>query len=198
MPVTLHAPPQSVESQRPQQKKLTREECDALELAGLLEPGRYELIEGVLVGKMGKNAHHIRALALLIEWLHQVFGARYVVQEAPVDVSPEDNPTSRPEPDAAVLSFSVRDLRGTLRAIQVRLVIEVSDTTLGFDLNDKARLYARAGIPEYWVLDINGRQLFVYREPQQGKYGSLVVCSENETVTSLAAPDAAIRVGDIV
>jgi len=78
----------------------------------------------------------------------------------------------------------------------LELVVEVADTSLTFDLTVKAALYARAGIVEYWVLDVSGRRLVVHRDPQDGKYRSVVAFSEHESAAPLASPDSAFRVGD--
>ena len=74
---------------------------------------------------------------------------------------------------------------------------EVSDTSLEFDLQLKARLYARAGIAEYWVVDLNGRRVVIHRRPEGGRYLDVVGYSEDETVATLGAPEVLIRVGDL-
>lgn len=74
------------------------------------------------------------------------------------------------------------------------LLVEVSDTTLSFDINDKAALYARAGIADYWVLDVNKRGITVHRCPSEGAYQSLTVYSDVEPVSPLAAPHSSVRV----
>jgi Uma2 family endonuclease len=78
----------------------------------------------------------------------------------------------------------------------LHLAIEVAESTLGFDLRTKAALYARAGIVEYWVLDIAGRRMIVHRDPQLGRYASVVAYGTDESVAPLAAPDSRLRVGD--
>jgi hypothetical protein len=99
--------------------------------------------------------------------------------EGPIDVAPQDNPTSEPEPDIAVLAKTGPEYMGANPpASDVRLVIEVSDSTLAFDLGPKARLYARAGIPEYWVFDIGERRLIVHRSPQAGVYSMVTAYAE--------------------
>jgi len=65
-------------------------------------------------------------------------------------------------------------------------------------LTTKARLYARSGIVEYWVLDVAGRRLIVHREPLDGRYRSVVAFTEDERVTTLAAPEQDIRVGELL
>lgn len=179
----------------PPRKRLTRADCAVLEMNGLLDQQRLELIEGDLIEKMPKNWRHVHALMILHRWLTQVFGFEYVLQEAPINVASEDNPTSEPEPDLVVMSrpseFSnpAKPSPGELR-----LVVEVSDTTLHFDTTTKAALYARAGIAEYWVLDINGRRLAVHREPMHGAYQSIVWLSENDSIAPLAAPGSSFLI----
>jgi Uma2 family endonuclease len=68
------------------------------------------------------------------------------------------------------------------------LVIEISGSTLAFDLGPKARLYARAAIPEYWVFDIDQRRLIVHRNPQAGNYSAVTTCAEGESISPLALP----------
>jgi Uma2 family endonuclease len=181
----------------PPRKVWTRAECVTLEESGLLDGQHLELIEGDLINKMGKKRPYVNSLTLMMAWLVQVFGAQFVQQEAPIDVAPEDNPTNEPEPDGIVLR---RELSSYLSANpgpdDLRLVVEVADTSLNFDLKKKAALYARAGIVEYWVLDVAGRRLLVHRDPQNGKYSSIVVFGEQESVAPLAAPHTGFRVRD--
>jgi Uma2 family endonuclease len=194
VPVAIETLPSSV---IPPHKRWTRDECAALEKARLVDLERYELIEGELVLKMGKSQRHMRALMLLIVWLRSVFGESFVAQEPSIDLRPEDNPTNEPEPDAIVLTRSFLDLSSQARPEELRLVAEVSRTSLPFDLTTKARLYARARIPEYWVLDLDGRRLIVHRDPMEDSYRSVNAYGENERVTTLAAPLSELRVGDL-
>jgi Uma2 family endonuclease len=76
-------------------------------------------------------------------------------------------------------------------------VVETADTTLRFDLTVKGALYARAGIPEYWVLDTNARRLIVHREPTPSGYSSAVAYGEAETVSPIAAPARALLVKSV-
>ena len=92
----------------------------------------------------------VDAATLLQDWLTQVFGARFVNPEAPIDVAPEDNPTNEPVPDLIVLKRSFSKFRSASpQPEDLDLVVEVADTTLTFDLTVKAALYARAQIVEY-------------------------------------------------
>jgi len=182
-------------TQNPPRKRWTRSECLVLESTGLIDQQRLELIEGELIDKMGKKRPHVDAHALLFAWLIQAFGARFVNSEAPIDVAPEDNPTNEPQPDLFVLRTEGSPT--TPQAKDLRLVVEISDTTLAFDMTTKAALYARASIVEYWVLDIQGRRLIVHRDPQNGQYRSVTAYSETESIAPLAAPGSPFRVGDI-
>jgi Uma2 family endonuclease len=130
-------------------------------------------------------------------WLQSVFGKRFVNPSAPIDVSPEDNPSNEPEPDLIVLNRDFLSFRSSNPGPQdLHLVVEVADTTLNFDLTVKAALYARAGIAEYWVLDVSGRRLIVHRHPQSGKYTAILVYNEQEEVAPLAAPHAMFKPAD--
>ena len=198
MPVTITETPSLPIQQGPPRKRWTRSECSALEATGMFDQQRLELIEGELIDKMGKNRPHVDAHSLLLGWLIQIFGARFVNFEAPIDVAPEDNPTNEPIPDAIVLRPDYSAFRSARPQPQdLRLVVGVADTTLAFDLGVKAALYARAGIVEYWVLDVGGRRLVVHRDPQAGQYRSITAFSEQESVAPLSAPDSPFRIADV-
>jgi Uma2 family endonuclease len=174
----------------PRRKKWTREEVAFFEGAELFAGSHYELIEGELIDKMGKLAPHSTCVHLMMKALISVFGLDFVYQERTVNVFPFDNPTSAPEPDIVVLRRGFRHFAQTFPdAADIALLVEVADTTLSFDLRTKADLYARAGIEDYWVADVNGRSLIVHREPIDGEYRSVIRYSESESVAPLAAPD---------
>lgn len=178
-------------------KVWTRVECATLEASGLLEQQHVELVEGDLIRKLGKKRPHVNAVTLLMAWLVEVFGVQFVNPEAPIDVRPEDNPTNEPEPDLIVLGRELSNFLSTNpRPEDLRLVVEVADTSLDFDLTTKATLYARAGIVEYWVLDVTGRRLIVHRDPRSGRYSSVIAFGEQEGVAPLAAPHAEFQVRD--
>lgn len=181
----------------PPRKRWTRAECQMLESTGLWEQQHLELIEGDLIDKMGKKRPHVNVTILVMEWLVGVFGARHVTPEAPIDVSPDDNPTSEPEPDLAVLAQPCTVYEDANPGpSDVRLIVEISDTTLAFDLRIKARLYARAGIEEYWVVDVAGRRIVVHREPRDGIYGNVASCGKGECIEPLSAPGRSFSVDD--
>jgi Uma2 family endonuclease len=189
-----HAPYRSVPLEPPR-KQWSRIECEALEAAGLLTNERVELVDGELVSKMGKKRPHVNTVTFVRAWLARVFGEQFVNQEAPIDVAPEDNPTNEPEPDVILLNRSYWEFKTSNPCpSDLRLVVEVSESTLGFDLTKKSALYARARIPEYWVFDVLERRLIVHRDPEAGQYRTVAAYNEQESVAPLAAPDALFQV----
>jgi Uma2 family endonuclease len=178
-------------------KRWTREEIAFLDRKGLLKGEHWELIEGELLNKMGKKWRHTAALLALANAMRRVFGDQRVITEPGIDVHPEDNPTSEPEPDLVVTTVSAFHLRHNPRPPDMSLLVEVSDSTLRYDRTTKARLYARAGIQEYWVMDAVGRRLFVHRGPSADRYNCVVEYTEDETISPLAAPSQPILISDL-
>lgn len=198
MSITLLAPYMRVEYTYPPRKRRTRDECAVLVKAGLLDRSCYELIEGELIQKAAKDYRHVRSLTLVSNWLREVFGPLAVVQGPMIDVSPEHTPSSEPEPDAIVLSHSAREPLPRIQPDGIRLLVEVSDSALDFDLTTKSALYAHAPIAEYWVLDTAGRRLIIHQDPGHGQYRSVIAYSEDETVSPLAEPSAKVRVSNLL
>jgi Uma2 family endonuclease len=196
MPTLLSNTSEALPLPLPQRKRWTREQCGALEAAGLFEAERLELVDGDLISKMGKTRPHVNAFRLMQYWLLEAFGKEFVDAEAPIDVSPADNPSNEPEPDLIVLREPCDTfVSGNPKAEDLRLVVEISDSSLRFDLVTKAALYARAGIVEYWVLDVAGRSLVVHRKPESGRYQSVMVYGEKESVSPLGAGEAKFSPG---
>jgi Uma2 family endonuclease len=194
MPTLLTHAPEPTRPLAPPRKRWTRDQCAPLEASGLFERERLELLDGELITKIGKNRPHVNAFTLMQIWLVRAFGERFVNAEAPIDVSPADNPSNEPEPDLIVLKRDFSTFRsGNPQPEDLSLVVEIADSSLAFDLTTKAALYARASIPEYWVLDVAGRRLIVHREPASGRYTMVEMYSENESVCPLAAPAAVFQ-----
>ena len=108
-----------------------------------------------------------------------------------------------PEPDVAVVSGKAGDY--TAHPTTAALVVEVSDSSLRYDTSVKVGVYAAGGIAEYWVVDVNGRQLLVYRDPRPDAaqphghvYATQLTFGPNDTVSPLAAPSASILVSDLL
>ena len=161
---------------------------------GSLDYERFELIEGALIPKVPKSHPHTVVLVVLLEWLQGHFRGRRVAPSA-IDVRPEDNPINEPEPDLIVLTGPIDRLKRRPQPQDLLLVVEISDTTLAFDLGVKARLYARAGIP---VADINSAKIFAHRNPSPGGYRTVATYSVDDRIAPLAAPHTEIQVGELL
>jgi Uma2 family endonuclease len=196
MPTAITETPSVPPPLEPPRKRWTREECVALEASGIWDQQHLELIEGELISKMGKKRPHTNVMVIMHEWLLRVFGAQYVNQETSMDVASVDNPINEPEPDLIVLSKPSREIRDqNPQPSEVRLVVEIAASTVRFDLTVKARLYARAEIADYWVIDIPSRRIIVHRDPQEGQYRSVTAYAEQESVKPLASSDSEFLVG---
>lgn len=143
-------------------RRWTRQEYEQLVALGVLRPDeRVELIEGEIVETPPQLSRHTTGVHLAYEALRAIYGAGFVVRvQSPLALGQY----SEPEPDVAVVAGSLRDFADA-HPTSALLVLEVSDTTLSFDRQTKASLYAAAGIPEYWILNLVHRQLELHREP---------------------------------
>ena len=169
----------------------TREDCQKMEASGLL-PSRWELIQGEIISKLGTNLPHSRIAKRIDVWLSSVFPTDRILPTCSIDVAPEDNPTSEPEPDITLLHRPASQLGNNPMPGDIALIVEVSDSTLDHDLGPKAQLYARAGIPEYWVIDVKGCRIYQHREPSAEGYASLRVVASADTLSPLAQPIATL------
>jgi Uma2 family endonuclease len=182
----------------PQRKRFTRDEAHRMAELGLVS-GRYELVDGDLIDKMGQNPPHAYTFSRLQTWLLTVFEANQVRLQLPIEVAPQDQRRSEPEPDIAVVAedrpqYEARHPRGD----ELLIVIEIADSSAAFDLTVKAGLYARAGVPEYWVLDLNRRTLFLHRQIEQSTYRDIKALSDKECASLACRPDQKILVSKLL
>jgi Uma2 family endonuclease len=197
MPTLLHRIESIVTpEERDNRVRWTRQECAQLVEAGIVEAEKYELLGGELFVKV-KNRPHINATNLLLHFLNAVFGDLYVQSQDPIGVAPIENETNAPEPDAAVTRQPVASYtESDPGPEELRLVVEVTDSTQNRDKVVKSRLYATAGIPEYWILDLRARKLRVHRNPDTttGEYKLVQEYNPDETIAPLAAPNSVLTV----
>ena len=181
---------------------MTRVRYDRLVDAGIFGPDdRVELLDGLLVVREPQGGRHATAVALVRGALEKAFGrAYYVREEKPIALDDQ----SEPEPDVVVVPGHPRDYRDA-HPSQPVLVVEVADTSLALDRLRKGGLYARARVPDYWVLNLIDELLEVYREPVHAassgygwKYDSVSLLRRHALVTPLAAPGARIRVASLL
>lgn len=185
-----------------QTRRWTREEYERLVETGIFHPEeRVELLDGELVVMTPQKSIHATAIRLVEDALRIAFGSGHDVRaQLPLALDPD----SEPEPDAAVVAGTPRDYRDA-HPTTALLVVEVADTTLAFDRERKRSLYARAGIAEYWIVNLADRVLEVYRDPgpvpsaQYGRnYRVTQRLSASDSVSPLAAPRARITVSDLL
>ncbi|HWE39584.1 MAG TPA: Uma2 family endonuclease [Isosphaeraceae bacterium] len=139
------------------------EQYDAMAEHGILTPeDRVELLEGWVVRKMGKNPPHMVVNGLVQDALTRLLPPGWFVSiQDPVTAG-----TSEPEPDVKVVRGDRRDyLRRRVGPADVGLVVEVSDSSLKEDQTFKKQIYARAGIPFYWIINIPDTKLLVHGDP---------------------------------
>lgn len=186
----------------PRRRPVTRLEFEHLARIGFFGPDEHvELIEGDIVEKMTQNSPHATAVRRAETVLGRVFSQGFDVRpQLPLALGPN----SLPEPDIAVVPGSYDDYEAAHPTTAV-LVVEVSDTTLAGDRTIKAGLYARAGIGEYWIVNLPERLLEVYREPVAlpgqplgHTYRQTLRLGDADTVTPLAAPGAFLAVTDLL
>lgn len=143
-------------------KRWTRATYERLGRLGISHPDeRLELVEGEIVERTPQDSRHATAVVLTSEALRNCLQPGYFLR---VQLPLALDEMSEPEPDIAVVSGTARDYRDSHPTNAV-LVIVIADTTLDYDRYTKASLYAKAGIPEYWIVNLVDRQLEMYRNP---------------------------------
>ena len=181
----------------------TREEYYRMLDLGLFEAKRVELIEGQVIEMSAMKSHHAIAVRLVAEALRRVFTDGYFISvQCPLNLTFMAG--NDPEPDVAVIDGDIRDYTEA-HPQNAELVVEISETTLRFDRQKKGSLYARAGIGEYWILNLKKRQLEVYRHTALDaaaavghSYKNKLILKAGDTVSPLARPDAIIKVDDLL
>jgi Uma2 family endonuclease len=178
-------------------KRFTRDEVERLIATGIFEGQRWELIDGELIDKMGQNPPHFLAIQLFVSALLKFLDSSMIRVQGPIEASRGDRERTLPEPDVAVAELKAEYKKRHPRGDEVLLVVEVSDTSVTFDLSRKAVLYARAGVREYWVLDLVRRMLVVHRQPDGSTYRLIQLFSGDDTV-SMEGRTEGVRVSDIL
>lgn len=188
--------PNNVETRR-----LRRVEYDRLVSLGMFTGERLELLDGLLMVREPQDSPHATTVVLVHQALVRAFGVGWTVRSQLPFALDDD---SEPEPDAVVVRGKPRDY---VRAHPSRcaLLVEVADSSLLFDRRQKAVLYARAGVPDYWIVNLRDRVLEVHRaprrrsRPQDGpRYARTELFRPPATVSPLAVPGAEIPVADLL
>ncbi|AFZ25335.1 hypothetical protein Cylst_3172 [Cylindrospermum stagnale PCC 7417] len=176
---------------------LTVAEYHKMAEAGIFQPEeRVELIAGQIIKMIAKGTAHTSAVRRTAKILSRLLATQAdIITQDPVQL---DN-FSEPEPDIAVVKvnpFDYADHHPT--TAEVYLIIEVADSSFKYDCDIKGKIYAQAGIRDYWVLDVNKRQLHVFREPTQQGYQSEVIFAEGGIVSPLQFPNITIAITQIL
>ena len=185
----------------PVPKRWTRDEWYRMAELGFFPEGCHtELIEGEILVMSPQGGNHGRTIMLGTTILTDLFrGTHFVRVQCPITI----DDTTEPEPDFAVVGreevLALTDQHPTTAC----LVLEVSDSSLGYDRNEKASLYARAGVPEYGVLNLRKLCLELHRDPYRDSevrfgwaYASTTILGADAEFTPLAASGKSVRVGD--
>jgi Uma2 family endonuclease len=182
-------------------RRWKRTEYDRLVELGIFEGEPLELIGGQLVVAEPQYPYHASGISAVDYAIRAVLPAGWMVRlQAPVSLDDE----SEPEPDLAVVPGRPADYRHEHPVLPI-LVVEVAESSLAFDRRRKGSLYARAGVQDYWIVNLVDRTLEVYRHPAQdaaGAYGwrylEVTSLTAPDVVTPLAFPDARIVVAELL
>lgn len=185
----------------PTRKRWTVAEFHELWTEGWFEHCRPMLLNGEIYETAIAGPPHNTGVGLADYALKAVFAQGFVVRiQMPLVLGQWSDPV----PDVAVIVGSPRDYAATQPMTAV-LVVEVADTSLATDTGEKAQLYAAAGIADYWVIDLNNQLVIVHRDPRPdptspsgAAYATITRLAAGQTIVPLAAPQAAVAVGDLL
>ena len=155
---------------------------------------RTELLDGVVVEKMSKNPLHAGVVTrLYVALLETLRGRLHVRKEDPITIA---SVNSEPEPDIAVVDIAPGGYLDR-HPSTAHLLIEVADTSVALD-REKARLYAAAKAPEYWLIDLGARTTTIYTEPTADGYRHTRSAEAEETLAPNCAPEFGVRLADLL
>ncbi len=195
------ATPQKYLSTDPKPYRWTREEYYKLGEVGILADKNVELIEGEVIERSPIYSPHATTVTIVQELMSEIFGKGWVVRiQQPLSLGTD----SDPQPDIALVTGKARDFMDA-HPTSAALVIEVAVSSLSYDRKQKASLYAKAGIKDYWIVNGQDKQLEVYRRPiadGNGEYGFIyaqtLIFKKGDVVKPLAKPKAAIAVAEVL
>jgi Uma2 family endonuclease len=185
----------------PPRKKWTSDEFHQLGDEGWFEGECVILVNGEILDMPLPNPPHDTATGLTDYTLKSVFQSGFNVRVQMSLVVAQDTDLA---PDIAVVAGSPRDF-ARRKPTTAELVVDISESSLAYDTGDKAHLYAAARIQDYWVINLVDRRLEIRRRPVPDasqahgfRYADVTLLTENDVVSPLAAPQAQIRVADLL
>jgi Uma2 family endonuclease len=174
--------------------KWTIAEYHQLVETGLLDDKRVELLEGIIVDMPPEGMPHAVYCTESVNYLRNLLGNKATVREAHPITLPNN---SEPEPDIAIVRApSLQYLDHHPYPADIFWLIEYADSTLKKDLNNKKRVYAEAGIQEYWVVNLHASELIVFRDLAQNIYQSETILAAGN-ISPLSFPDLQIDVSKL-
>jgi Uma2 family endonuclease len=201
MTALLLPPPVAMPVFVPKPLRWTCEQFHNLGDAGVFEGQSVILVDGEILDMPNPNPPHDTGVTLTMYKLLDVFRVGHFLR---VQTGLPTTLDTDPVPDLAVIAGSPRDF-STAHPQTAALVVEVADSSLPYDSGGKSNLYAAAGIRDYWVLDVTGRQLLVFRDavadptaPRGHRYATQQTLNVGDTITPLAQPAATIAVADLL
>jgi Uma2 family endonuclease len=155
-----------------------------------------ELLDGQIVEMVPQEPPHAsNTSSFSNEFVLLFAGKAWIRSQLPITIAPN----SEPEPDIAVVRIDPNRYRDRHPGPEdVFLIIEIADTTLSHDRNRKAKIYAQAGILEYWIVNLNQRQVIVCRDPQDDSYQSEQILEATDAIAPLAFPEIRIELQNIL
>jgi Uma2 family endonuclease len=174
-------------------RPLRRAEYDRLVELGVFEGERVELLDGVLVTVSPQGSRHAAVVSRLTRMLVAAVGGRGVVR---VQLPFAASDTSEPEPDV-VIAPPAEDDYVTGHPSSALLVIEVAESSLAYDRR-KAAKYAAAGVPEYWIVDLDANAVEVHSAPDEGAYGNTRVARPGEVLVPAELDGVEVDVGALL
>ncbi len=186
--------------ERPSRFKFSREAYEQMARLGLFEGRRVELIEGEIIEMSPIGPKHFASSNKTQRLFTALYGSTYLVRyPGPLTLG-----ASEPEPDIAVVEGD-DETYADHHPTTALLVVEFSDTSLEYDRREKLSLYAKAGIPEYWIVNLQTNTLEAYREPIPDAelpfgYGYRVrmLLNAHEQIAPLFAPDQPVAVREMI
>ena len=182
-------------------RRWTRVEYDRLVELGVFQGEPVELIGGRLVVAEPQGSYHASAIGAVGDVLRSVLPPGWLVR-VQMPVALDDD--SEPEPDLAVVPGAWADYRERHPA-RPALVVEVAEASLGFDRGEKAGLYARGGVRDYWIVNLVERVLEVFHDPEQDRtapdgcgYRTVMRLGPGAVVSLIALPFVRIAVSDLL
>jgi Uma2 family endonuclease len=182
---------------QPRRYRFTTAEYHRLAEAGILgEDDRVELIDGEIIDMSPIGRRHQACVDQLAERFFEALGRRAILR---VQGSVRLSDLSEPQPDLAVLRRRSDFYAGSDAAPDdVLLIVEVADRTLHYDRDVKVPLYARARVPEAWVVDITGQRVLVYREPGSRGYATSLEAQGDDRLSLEGFPELVLTADDVV